>query len=72
MVFHWRADGGPFWLQGIAFLRNTSTDPPPLPLKKIIKVNVKTLDPDYPEETLSAQVYCNEYGKIMRHIRHWK
>ena len=27
MTFRWWADGGPFWLLDIGFLRNTGTDP---------------------------------------------
>ena len=42
------------------------------PLAK--KIIVKTLDLDSPERNsvLSAQVYCNDYGKRMRQTCHWK
>ena len=33
------------------------------------KINVKTFRRN---SVLSAQVYCNDYGKRMRQTRHWK
>ena len=69
MTFRWRADGGTFWLLGKGFLRNTGTDPLSPFGKKTSKLWTLT---SWRKLSVAAQVYCNEYGKIMRQTRHWK
>ena len=51
MALRWRADGGPFWLPGIGFLRDTGTDPLSPFEKKYIKRR-QSFGPGLPRENL--------------------
>ena len=60
----------PVLAAGYRFHRNTGTDPRPI-LKKNINKRQNFGPGDPPMKlSVSAQVYSNKYGKIMRQTRH--